>query len=633
MHLDAGNIIFRNVMIAPGYGMRTFDEPPNAPTPGDFPDTYAFDAMDIQGPNTMIDHVTTLFSTDEAISCNEMCKTLTIENCNISQAQNFPQLDAEAPGTYAGHALAHLLTASGGAKVSILDNFYAHMTGRLPQVGDQVGGGGAYNDFRNCVIYNWDGGGNSSSGPSFDNFIGNFHLAGPGGYGPQSRQSSNIVLKANAGTPVFSGGKAYVIGNVKDMNKNGSYTDTSSSDGDYSVTQLPSALDINIGLTLPATEAFTNVLRHVGSQWWTRPYDFRLNNAGAIATNNPGDIATYINERLIHEAVTGTGNWIAWADDPFNPDPNEGVEWRSLLALRADPVTGAAPLSRPVNWDTDGDGMPDYWELDHGLNPNDPSDRNGDYSGDGYSNLEKYLNELAAWPAPRPVYFTGDKNRRYEEVFNWRVFGIPLNITNYGTVTTFSFWQPSRYDTAIVTNGTVSVGSVGQYAGSLFVTNGAVLNITNGWLRVADTLNIAAGCTNSISRTGMLVVSNSLVNNGVLRLIGQASLAVYGTFTNNGTLDIMSWSGVLPPGFVNNGTILDHSLVTLSSPAVVGSDFQVSIQGYIGHGYQLQGSDDLASGQWHGIGATAVGNDALLLLSDAGGAAAPQKFYRVLIDP
>jgi hypothetical protein len=483
------------------------------------------------------------------------------------------------------------------------------------------------------VIYNWDGGGNSSSGPSFDNFIGNFHLAGPGGYGPQSRQSSNIVLKANAGTPVFSGGKAFVIGNVKDMNKNGSYTDTSSSDGDYSVTPLPSALDINIGLTLPATESFTNVLRHVGSQWWTRPYDFRLNNVGAIATNNLGDIATYINERLIHEAVTGTGNWIAWADDPFNPDPNEGVEWRSLLALRADPITGAAPLSRPANWDTDGDGMPDYWELEHGLNPNDPSDRNGDYSGDGYSNLEKYLNELAAWPAPRPVYFTGDKNRRYEEVFNWRVFGIPLNITNYGTITTFSFWQPSRYDTAIITNGTVSVGSVGQYAGNLFVTNGAVLNITNGWLRVADTLRIAAGCTNSIARTGALIVSNSLVNNGVLRLTGRASLITYGTFTNNGTLDIMSWRGVLPPGFVNNGTILDHSLTSLSSPAVVGSDFHVSIQGYIGHTYQLQGSDELASGQWHSVGATASGNDALLLLADAGGANAPQKFYRVLIDP
>jgi hypothetical protein len=44
--------------------------------------------------------------------------------------------------------------------------------------------------------------------------------------------------------------------------------------------------------------------------------------------------------------------------------------------------------------DSDHDGMPDAWEKSHGLNPNDPADRNGDFSGDGYTNLEKYLNWL-----------------------------------------------------------------------------------------------------------------------------------------------------------------------------------------------------------------------------------------------
>jgi hypothetical protein len=165
------------------------------------------------------------------------------------------------------------------------------------------------------------------------------------------------------------------------------------------------------------------------------------------------------------------------------------------------------------------------------------------------------------------------------------------------------------------------------------VTNGAVLNITNGWVRVADTLNIAAGCTNSISRTGTLIVSNSLVNNGVLRLIGQASLAGYGTFTNNGILDIMSWSGVLPPGFVNNGTVLDHSLTSLSSPAVVGPDFHVSIQGYIGHTYQLQSCENLGLGEWQNVGSPLAGADALIAFTDSGGATALQNFYQVLIDP
>jgi hypothetical protein len=38
--------------------------------------------------------------------------------------------------------------------------------------------------------------------------------------------------------------------------------------------------------------------------------------------------------------------------------------------------------------------MPDNWEIAHGLNPHDPSDANGDFNGDGYTNLEKYLNSL-----------------------------------------------------------------------------------------------------------------------------------------------------------------------------------------------------------------------------------------------
>ncbi|WP_307561315.1 fibronectin type III domain-containing protein [Paenibacillus sp. V4I7] len=54
--------------------------------------------------------------------------------------------------------------------------------------------------------------------------------------------------------------------------------------------------------------------------------------------------------------------------------------------------------------DQDRDGMPDAWELANGLNPADPEDRNGDGNGNGYTNLEEYLNELAApgFPAHYP---------------------------------------------------------------------------------------------------------------------------------------------------------------------------------------------------------------------------------------
>jgi len=51
--------------------------------------------------------------------------------------------------------------------------------------------------------------------------------------------------------------------------------------------------------------------------------------------------------------------------------------------------SGAAPA------DADDDGMPDVWEKQKGLNPADASDASADRNGDGYTNLEEYLNELA----------------------------------------------------------------------------------------------------------------------------------------------------------------------------------------------------------------------------------------------
>jgi len=626
----SGNSILRNVMIAPGYGMQGFHEPPAAPTPGDFPDSYVYDAIDISGHDFMVDHVTTVYITDEAISCNELAYSLTIQNCNISQGQNYPQADAESSSVrYSGHALAHLLQAGSDAQISILNNLYAHNKGRLPRVGSEVGTG-AFNDFRNNVFYNWLGTAGYGVQVSFNNFINNFYLAGPGGDNPVGGSNSNIVNNSG-GTGIFGGSSvtwAYVSGNLKDTNKDGDPNDTSAADANFtSINPQSVANDVNIGLTLSARDAFTNVLSHVGSRWWERPYDFRLGNTGDITTN---DINAYVNERLIKETVTGTGKIIAWADDPFNSDPNEGVEWRNLLALRADPDSGAAPFNRPAGWDTDQDGMPDTWETEHGLNP-DVANNNEDFDGDLYTDLEEYVNEVAAWPAPGPIWFTGEDSTRYASIFNWRVYGVPVNISGKGTVPTFSQWQPSRHDTAVITNQTVFVDAVGQHAGDLKLMSSAALNITNGWLKVATRLENGAGCTATVSEHGALMTSN-LLNAGTLRLTGAAGLNVSGTFTNTGTLDIMSWNGTLPGGWINLGTVLDGSLILITGYEVSGTDVSVSIQGYNGHLYQLQFRDDLTSGGWENVGTAVAGANAPITFTHSNGAGVQRRHYRVVVD-
>jgi hypothetical protein len=54
--------------------------------------------------------------------------------------------------------------------------------------------------------------------------------------------------------------------------------------------------------------------------------------------------------------------------------------------------------------DSDGDGIPDAWELKHRLNPHNPADAKMLDPKTGYSNLELYLNELATQPTrPCPV--------------------------------------------------------------------------------------------------------------------------------------------------------------------------------------------------------------------------------------
>jgi len=65
-------------------------------------------------------------------------------------------------------------------------------------------------------------------------------------------------------------------------------------------------------------------------------------------------------------------------------------------------VGGYPALAPGRPWrDSDGDGMPDAWERQQRLDPADPADGNADRDGDGFTELEEWLDSLANSPPTR----------------------------------------------------------------------------------------------------------------------------------------------------------------------------------------------------------------------------------------
>ncbi|MGV3540440.1 MAG: T9SS type A sorting domain-containing protein [Rufibacter sp.] len=122
----------------------------------------------------------------------------------------------------------------------------------------------------------------------------------------------------------------------------------------------------------------------------TDAYEAVLAGAGALLPRRDA-----VDARVVEETRTGTATGTGSYNKAGIIDNPSAVGGLPSYA------TAEAPS------DTDHDGMPDAWEISRGLNPNDPEDRNGDITGDGYTNLEKYLNAAASVLASAKELETG----------------------------------------------------------------------------------------------------------------------------------------------------------------------------------------------------------------------------------
>jgi pectate lyase len=534
----------------------------------------------------MIDHVSASWGLDESLSLYRYIDPVTdekkpIENITIQWSIISETLNKN------GHAFGGTW---GGDKASFHHNLFACNTDRNASIGIT----GEFFDWRNNVVFNWvnrnlEGG----DGSSEINVVNNYYRHGPAT--PSDMRSSICMINWRGSNYAYPGPeKFYLSGNhvfgypaVTADNWNGGVS--LRFQGNNLPNPLPTlqqAIAISrVNTPFPADAVVTHSALQA----------FDLVTAGAGASRPVRDS---VDARIINSVKTGTV-----------------TSGNGIINLESD--VGGYPVyqSAGAPADADHDGMPDIWEIARGLNPNNAADRNGDFDDDSYTNLEEYLNELGAFPAGVDIVWDGESDNRYARIENW----------NIG-------FQPSRFDTAVISNATVVVDATGQHAGILKLTGNAKLDITGGSLEVADKLEIATGSTLAVHAAGALNVTNGIVNHGTLRLTGPAGLTLGGNLVNYGVLDLMTWTGPLPM-IVNHGIVLDPSEVKIGSAKVEGVDFVVTIQGYPGHNYQLQHRADLNAGAWQDLGAPVAGANAPILFTHSGGATARSGFYRVTVNP
>jgi hypothetical protein len=124
-------------------------------------------------------------------------------------------------------------------------------------------------------------------------------------------------------------------------------------------------------------------------------------SAMANATINPGGAAATV--YILYGTDALYSSQTASQLVPSGSSPAAFAQWignlrsyttyhYAIVAANSIGITVSADQTfTTASGDRDGDGMPDDWEVQHGLNPDNASDAATDADGDGYTNLQEYL--------------------------------------------------------------------------------------------------------------------------------------------------------------------------------------------------------------------------------------------------
>ena len=334
------------------------------------------DAMNgIKGHNNIIiDHCSLSWSTDECATFYNN-QNFTLQWCIISESLANSIHEKGAHG-YGG--------IWGGQTVTFHHNLLAHHTNRTPRLcGSRYTGKPELEkvELFNNVIYNFGNeGAYAGEGGSY-NFLNNYYKPGP--Y-TATKASYNRLFTAYED----DGKNNNVAGTHGVFHFKGNFMDATCSS--LTDKQKESIYKVNMDNTyglvirkdfapekeLLSKKAF-DIAEHTSLQPAKKAYEAVLEFAGASHRRDK------IDQRIVEE--TRKGNYTYQGS---HGSTNGMVDQPSDVGGWPEYKSETAPI------DSDGDGMPDEWEKQHNLDPNNSSD-GGKYGlNKEYTNLEVYLNEL-----------------------------------------------------------------------------------------------------------------------------------------------------------------------------------------------------------------------------------------------